>query len=123
MLTHNGRNSGKSRRVVLEVIKSDIESGAFYIGSGWGEKSNWLLNIQKTPEVKVHAGNRVFSAVASRLSTDEGSEILLDYAFRNPKAFRMLAGRIIVGKDLDISQESAALLAQYIPIVALRPVG
>jgi len=46
-----------------------------------------------------------------RLSTNEASDILLDYA-----------GRLIVGKDLDISEESAAILAQYIPIVALESV-
>jgi len=123
MLTHIGRNSGKPRRVVLEVIKNDAESGIFYIGSGWGEKSNWLLNIQKTPEVKVHVGNIVFGAVADRLSINEGFEILLDYALRNPKAFKMLAGRLILGKELDISEQSASILAEHISIVALRPIG
>jgi len=123
MLTHIGRNSGKPRRVVLEVIKNDAESGIFYIGSGWGEKSNWLLNIQETHEVKVHVGNSVFGVVADRLSINEVFEILLDYALRNPKAFKMLAGRLILGKELDISEQSASILAEYISIVALRPIG
>jgi len=123
MLTHIGRNSGKPRRVVLEVMKNDAESGIFYIGSGWGEKSNWLLNIQKTPEVNVHVGNSVFGAVADRLSINEGFEILLDYALRNPKAFKMLAVRLILGKELDISEQSASILAEHISIVALRPIG
>ena len=122
MLTHIGRNSGRPKRVVLEVIKNDPESGIFYIGSGWGEKANWLLNIEKTPDARVQTGNRVFDAVATRLSIDKASDILMDYAKRNPRAFRILAGRLILGKDLDISQQSAELLAQYIPIVALRPV-
>jgi deazaflavin-dependent oxidoreductase (nitroreductase family) len=122
MLTHIGRSSGRPKRVVLEVIKSDPESGIYYIGSGWGEKANWLLNIEKTPEVRVQTGNKVFDALASRLSANQASDILLNYGGRNPKAFRMLAGRFIVGQDLDISEESAELLAQYIPIVALKPV-
>jgi len=122
MLTHIGRNNGRPKRVVLEVIKSDPESGIYYIGSGCGEKANWFLNIEKIPDVRVHIGNKVFDALAMRLSINEASDILFDYAGRNPKAFRMLAGRLIVGKDLDISEESAALLAQYIPIVALKPV-
>jgi deazaflavin-dependent oxidoreductase (nitroreductase family) len=98
------------------------ESGIYYIGSGWGEKANWFLNIEKTPEVRVQASNNVFDAVATRVSTNRASDILLDYAVRNPTAFRILAGRLIVSKDLDISEESAALLAQYIPIVVLKPV-
>jgi len=122
MLTHTGRKSGRSKRVVLEVIKSDPEQNIYYIGSGWGEKSNWLLNIEKTPDVRVQTGNKKFSAVATRLSPDEASDILLDYAERNPKAFRILAGRVILGRELDISRESADLLAQYIPIVVLSPV-
>lgn len=122
MLTHIGRNSGILKRVVLEVIKSEPESGIYYIGSGWGEKANWFLNIEKTPEVRVQASNNVFDAVAMRVSTNRASDILLDYAVRNPTAFRILVGRLIVSKDLDISEESAALLAQYIPIVVLKPV-
>ncbi len=122
MLIHLGRNSGKPRRVVLEVIKSDLERGMYYVGSGWGEKANWLLNVEKTPDVRVHSGNKLFSAVASRLNSDQASDVLWDYAKRNPKAFRMLAGRVILGRDLDISRESADLLAQYIPIVVLKPV-
>jgi len=122
MLTHLGRNSGRPRRVVLEVIKSEPEHNIYYIGSGWGEKANWLLNVEKTPDVRVQTGNKKFNAVATRLSPDKASEVLLDYAKRNPKAFRMLAGRVILGRDLDISRESADLLAQYIPIVVLTPV-
>jgi deazaflavin-dependent oxidoreductase (nitroreductase family) len=107
---------------VLEVIKRDPEQNIYYVGSGWGEKSNWLLNIEKTPDVTVHTGNTIFSAVANRLGYEEASDVLLDYAERNPKAFRMLAGRVILGRDLEISRESADLLAEYIPIVVLRPV-
>jgi deazaflavin-dependent oxidoreductase (nitroreductase family) len=122
MLTHTGRNSGRPKRVVVEVIKSEPERDIYYIGSGWGEKANWLLNIEKTPEVRVQTGKKIFNAFATRVSFDEASEVVLDYAKRNPKAFRVLAGRIIAGRDLDISKESAELLAQYIPIVVLTPV-
>ena len=122
MLTHIGRNSGRPKRVVLEVIKSDPVQNVYYVGSGWGEKSNWLLNIKKTPDVTVHTGNKIFRAVAGRISSDEASDILLDYAERNPKAFRMLAGKVILGRELEISRNSADLLAEYIPIVVLKPV-
>ena len=122
MLTHIGRNSGRPKRAVLEVIKSDPEQNIYYVGFGWGEKSNWLLNVEKTPDVSVHTGNKIFSAVAGRLSSGEASDVLLDYADRNPKAFRMLAGKVILGRELDISRESADLLAEYIPIVVLKPV-
>lgn len=53
-LTHVGRKSGRPKRVVVGVIKGLPDQSTYYIGSGWGEKVNWLLNIQKTPVVRVH---------------------------------------------------------------------
>ena len=45
-ITHIGRNSGEHRHVVLEVVKHDPTNDTYYIAAAWGEKSDWVKNIQ-----------------------------------------------------------------------------
>jgi deazaflavin-dependent oxidoreductase (nitroreductase family) len=87
MLTHIGRVTGKQRNVVLEVVRNDAPDDAFYVASGWGERSDWLLNIQKEPNVNVHFKRRSFPAVAERLSVEDAELEILDYGRRYPAAF------------------------------------
>ena len=122
MLTHTGRKSGLPRRVVLEVVHHNKDTGTYVIASGWGEKSDWFRNIQKTPQVTIHAGSRRFEAVAVRLSLEEAERELLDYARRHPIAFRELAG-LMAGQRLKGTPEDCHLLACSIPLVVLRPDG
>jgi deazaflavin-dependent oxidoreductase (nitroreductase family) len=120
MLTHTGRKSGLRRQVVLEVVHHNKDAGTYVIASGWGEKSDWFRNIQKTPRVTVHAGSRRFEAVAVRLSLEEAERELLDYAQRHPTAFRELAG-FMAGQRLSGTPEDCRLLARSIPLVILWP--
>ena len=119
LLTHTGRKSGLARQVVLEVVRRDEATGGYIIASGWGEKSNWLLNIQKKPQVKIQVGARRMEAVAVRLSPEEAKRELLDYARRRPFAFRTLARRKL-GERKGNSEEMSHLLAQCLPLVALK---
>ena len=64
MLTHVGRKSGLLRQVVIEVVSHDARADTYVVASAWGEKSDWFLNIQKTPEVNVHVQIRQFEARA-----------------------------------------------------------
>lgn len=121
-LTHTGRKSGLVRETVLEVVKHDCKTGTYYIASGWGAKSNWLLNILKLPRVGVQVGNRKFSATANHLSADEAVKILLDYAGHHPAAFSALA-RFALGETLDkVSPENVRRFAEHVPVIALEPV-
>jgi deazaflavin-dependent oxidoreductase (nitroreductase family) len=60
--THWGRRSGLPRQTVVEVIQHDTATGTYFIASGWGEKSDWLRNLQKTPEVTVQVSRQGFAA-------------------------------------------------------------
>src|SRR6266511_3711376 len=51
MLTHIGRKSGQLRRTVLEVGGYDPTSDTYTIVAGWGERSDWVRNIQQRPDV------------------------------------------------------------------------
>ena len=120
LLTHIGRKSGQLRQSVLEVVEHDEATGAYVIASGWGEKSDWLRNIQKNPNVLVQSRGQRFEATAERLSQEQATSVARDYARRHPSAFRALAGQMsgqpVTGTDADYRA-----LAQAVPFVILRP--
>ena len=120
MLTHVGRKSGLLRQVVIEVVSHDARADTYVVASAWGEKSDWFLNIQKTPEVNVHVRIRQFEARAIRLPEDEATQALRDYAQHHPFAFREL-GKLMMGQSLSDSEEDCRRLAQSVPLVALQP--
>ncbi len=119
LLTHMGRKSGLPRQVVLEVVKHDPATGAVYVASGFGRRSDWFRNILKTPEVTVQMGNRRWEAMAQVLPPEEAEAILAEYAREHPTAARNLAR--LLGYPTDGSPESFRKLAAEVPIVALRP--
>ena len=72
LLIHRGRKSSKPHETVLEVAGHDAKTATYFVASGWGEKSQWLRNIQKTPEVEIRIGRRRFAARAERLGNEQG---------------------------------------------------
>src|SRR5215469_8535559 len=67
LLTHTGRKSDLPRQKVLEVLWHEKAVGAYYVLAGWGEQSDWVKNIEKTPQVTIAIGRRWFRARASSL--------------------------------------------------------
>lgn len=119
MLTHIGRVSGKRRFVVLEVVKHDKGSGAYYVASGWGEKSDWLRNVLKNPDVTVTVGRGRFAAKAERLPPEEAAEVLADYGRRYPRMLEELAR--VMGYRIERSEDDYRELGRLVPIVRLTP--
>ncbi len=120
MLTHVGRKTGLLRRVVVEVVDHDPATDTYVIASGWGRKSDWYRNIQKTPGVVVDVGRKHFAATAVPLSQGEAEHRLRIYAERHPSAARAL-GKLILGLSLQGTPEDYRLLAESIPLVAFHP--
>lgn len=118
LLHHTGRNSNQLRQTVLEVVYHDAAADVYYIASGWGTKSDWLRNIEKTPTVKVQVGRRMFPSHAQRLNIPQAQATLLQYARQHGTAFRALS-KMMIGKTLDTTPEACLELAQVIPLVAL----
>lgn len=119
LLRHVGRKTGLLRQTVIEVVHYDQATDTYMIASGWGEKSDWLRNIEKTPTVFVNVSGRHFEATARRLTLDEAQQALLDYAQHHPATFRALA-KLMVGQHLSGTTEDCWLLAQSVPLVALQ---
>lgn len=122
MLTHTGRKSGLARETVLEVVRHDPLTDSYVVASGWGEKSNWFRNILKNPRVTISVGFRRLQALAVRLSEQGAQAEFEDYARRHPRAFRVLAARLI-GNPTGETDVDCLLLARNIPIVVLQTLG
>lgn len=121
LLTHTGRVSGKPRQAVIEIIRYDKTTDCYLVASGFGEKSDWFKNIQKSPKVMIQVGRRQTEAIAERLSPLEAENELIDYARRHPNAIKNLAR--ILGYNLDGSEDNYRALSQVMPIVAFHPQG
>jgi deazaflavin-dependent oxidoreductase (nitroreductase family) len=118
LLTHIGRKSGRPRETVLEVVHHDKATDTYFIASGWGEKSDWIRNVQKAPMVSVNVGKRHFIARAKRLSIEQARGTLLASARHHPWVFPLLA-KLIVGRRLKPTEEDCLRLAQSVPVFGL----
>lgn len=118
LLTHTGRKSGLRRQTVLEVIQHDKASDTYYVFAGFGEKSDWLQNVEKTPEVVINVGRRRLHALATRLSPEEAELKILDYARRYPIAIRVLPR--MMGYKVDGTEEDFRTLARMGVVVAFH---
>lgn len=120
LLSHTGRKSGQPRQAVLEVVGRDEATGAYIVASGFGEKSDWYLNVMAHAEVTIQVGSRHMEANARRLPLPQATEILLEYNRRHPAMLRTLAG--ILGYRTDGSEADVRFFSGVIPLVALTPV-
>ncbi len=119
LLTHTGRKSGLPRQTVLEVLQHDKASDIYYVLAGFGEKTDWLQNVERTPQVVIDVGRRQFHALATRISPEEAEPKVLDYARRNPLAIRVLPR--LMGYQLDGTEEDFRALAHMGIVIAFHP--
>lgn len=67
-LTTRGRKSGLPRHTMLSYAPA---GGKDYVCSGWGERSDWVKNIQADPLVTVQVGRYTYSGRAYRVQDRE----------------------------------------------------
>lgn len=90
-LKHTGRVSGKPRSTVLEMLDMDRERGEYFVASGWGERSDWVKNIQADPQVEIQVGSRRMEARARRLTPEQAAEKMVRYGQKHPGTLQSLA--------------------------------
>lgn len=118
LLNHIGRKSGQPRQVVVEVVRHDPASDTYIVASGFGEKAQWFQNLMQTPDVTIQVGRRKLAVHARRLTPEEAADEMADYARRNARAARSLAG--FMGFEVDGSEEGYRQLGEQLPFVALE---
>lgn len=123
LLTHTGRNSGRPRQVVLEVVGRHEECGGYLIASGYGTRSQWFRNILVDPRVRFQVGWRHYGGRARPLPAAESGRRLSEYARRHPRTAAALMRAI--GQDVDGSAAEYERVGSDpehgIPIVVLTP--
>ncbi|HEY43114.1 MAG TPA: nitroreductase family deazaflavin-dependent oxidoreductase [Anaerolineae bacterium] len=118
MLTHLGRISGRPRYAVLEIIRWDETSEAYYVLSGFGRESDWVLNLRAKPEAEVTVGGHQLAVTAEFLSEGDAEREILDYARRNPFAARQLPR--LIGYQVDGSEQGYRALARHLLVVRFQ---
>jgi deazaflavin-dependent oxidoreductase (nitroreductase family) len=123
LLIHIGRRSGRRHETVLEVVQYRKALHEAVVMSGFGRNSDWLLNIQATPDVTVAIDSQRFRARYRFLGEDEAVEAFRDYERRNRLVYpvlRYVLSRLLgwrySGSETDIRKAVAQL-----PLVAFRP--
>jgi deazaflavin-dependent oxidoreductase (nitroreductase family) len=119
-LKHTGRVSGMPRFTVLEVVDDDPEAGTYVVASGWGERSDWVKNIQADPRVEVEVAGRSFPATAHRLPPDAAAQVMLSYGRKHPFALRELAS--VMGYRVERDEAAYLALGREVPIFVFEPV-
>lgn len=122
LLTHIGRRSGQPKQTVLEVVHHDTATDTYFVVSGWGETSDWLRNVQKTPMVSFNVGKHHFEAIAKRLSFTQAQNTLSIYARHHSWVFPTLA-KMMVGRRLKPREEGPVDQCNAISSVSSGPAG
>jgi deazaflavin-dependent oxidoreductase (nitroreductase family) len=117
LLTHIGRKSGLPRQTILEVLQYDQAKGRYVVFAGWGEQSDWVKNIEKTPQAVIQVGQRPLQAQAVRLSPEEAESIILAYARQHPYLIRVIP-RLLLGYRMDGTEEDVRALAHRSTVIA-----
>jgi deazaflavin-dependent oxidoreductase (nitroreductase family) len=119
LLTHIGRKSGLPRETILEVLLHDRAKDVYYVMAGWGERSDWVKNIEKTPQVEISVGRRHVRAVVARLPPEEAESKVIAYGRQHPRLIRSLPR--LLGYRTDGTEEDLRALARLGIVVAFEP--
>jgi deazaflavin-dependent oxidoreductase (nitroreductase family) len=117
-VTHIGRQSGKTYRTVLAVLKFDRSSSEIMVVSPW-KKSNWYRNIQVNSALEVETAGIRYVPTQRSLLPEEIAELLIEFRQKNPIFSRMVAR--IPGWKIDSTYEEFLELARTLHGVAFRP--
>ncbi len=119
LLTHIGRKSGQPRQTLLEVLLHDRANDVYYVMAGWGERSDWVKNIEKTPQVEISVGHRNFRTLARRLPPEEAESKVIAYGRQHPHLIRSLPR--LLGYRTDGTEADLRALARLGIVVAFEP--
>jgi deazaflavin-dependent oxidoreductase (nitroreductase family) len=99
LLETTGRKSGQPRRT---PIGGRLGSNKFWLVSEFGERSQYVRNIQADPRVRVRVGGRWHAGTAHLLPDDDAKTRLAELPRTNSAAVRALGDNLLTIRiDLD----------------------
>jgi deazaflavin-dependent oxidoreductase (nitroreductase family) len=115
LLRHRGRKTGKIRTAVLEVIHSKPEKGVYLVVSGFGNRSDWYLNILQHNKVEIQISNKRWPATAHQLEADHAAQVILAYAQKYPGNLETLSK--LVGYEIEFTPQGILEFGHQIPVI------
>jgi deazaflavin-dependent oxidoreductase (nitroreductase family) len=123
LLTHTGRRTGIRHQTVLEVMEYREAGPEAVVMSGFGRNSDWLRNIEKTPNEEVIIVSRHFQASHRFLAEEEAVNVVRNYERRNrlvASLVRWVLSRLLCWQYRGSTDDRRRLVGQ-LPLIAFRP--
>ncbi len=120
LITTTGRKSGKPRQVMVDVVDYDKEADTFFVEAAYGQRADWVRNIQVNPDFRAQVGRRKFPARAEFLPPEIAEEKMIALMRRAPryaKAVMALGG--LKYKD----EAELRALSRKMLLLAIKPQG
>jgi deazaflavin-dependent oxidoreductase (nitroreductase family) len=124
-LTHRGRRSGRSYRMMLEVLGNDQDRGEVFVMVGLGRAAQWYRNVIVGGAVEVAIGRERFRLAYRELAPAQAAEVLANYESCHPLLALVVRSLLsqLVGWRYDGSASARERLVGERPILAFSPVG
>jgi deazaflavin-dependent oxidoreductase (nitroreductase family) len=120
LLTHTGCTTGRTRRTVIEVVAYDRSIPEVVVIAAWGDRAQWVRNLNAHPVVSVQLGRVRWSHPEHRfLEPAQAAEVIAAYRSRHPFAARALAR--LLGWPQDVDDPGYQRFVRTLCAVALRP--
>ena len=117
LLTTMGRKSGRSHRVVVDIIGGNKTKGIYYVSAAFGPRSDWYLNLRANSTVQAQIGRRKFAARAVILPLKEAEDLLVEFVRLHRRYARVMMG--VIGVRTSLSEDEVRALASQMPVVAI----
>jgi len=116
VLTTRGRRSGEPRRVMLE---HSYINERIYIAPGWGERTQWYLNILADPRVTVQRNGKTLGAMARLVTDDTELTALYHLARKNSPVWK----RYLASRGVEDTLEDFLAKKDRVPTLRLDPIA
>lgn len=120
LLTHTGRRTGQTRQTVLEVVGYDRSIPEVVVIAAWGERAQWVRNLEASPAISVQIGRTRWPAPEHHiLDAERTAEVIATYRREHPFTARLI-GKLL-GWPLDMTDPAYEPFVRTLCAVAFRP--
>ena len=118
LLTTVGRNSGKPRQTMVDILEYDQDADTYYIEAAYGARADWYKNIQANPVFDGQVRRRKFKARAGELTADGAADKLVEFYRRKPAYVRSVMA--MVGMKFK-DEDELRVVARNLTLLAVKP--